>query len=239
VTQSSQPNSPQNMSQGSSDTQFMTTQSQSPPISQPSAPRAVNGPTSFSNLLPKQPHPPLNHQHAPMMKPMTSPVPIPHMNGTVSSQDALQSLLGKRKAVDPPVVGGDVDENSNHSRRKMAKKTNSSATSSPLSLNPNNSSINHQNHQINNTPLPAVPVQPPPIEAAPKKRGRKKGSKGIDSMLNGAIPDFQTEIKHKIALSAGKRNKTTAELQQMLESHQNTAMSWTNGDVDSSSLDRG
>lgn len=217
----------------------MTTHSQSPPISQPSAPRAVNGPTSFSNLLPKpQNHPPLNHNHhAPILMPMTSPVIIPHQNGSMSSQDAPQSLLGKRK-LDPPVVGGDVDENSNHSRRKMLKKSNSSAIPSPLSLNPNNSSINHQNHQIN-PPLPSVPVQPPPIEAAPKKRGRKKGSKGIDSMLNGVIPDFQTTIKQKIALSAGKRNKTTAELQQMLESHQNTATSCTNGDVDSSSLDRG
>lgn len=226
------------MSQGSSDTQFMTTQSHSPPNSQPSAPRAVNGPTSFSNLLPKHPHPPQNHHHhvSPMLMPMTSPVIIPHQNGSMSSQDGHLSLLGKRK-LEPPVVGGDVDENSNHSRRKLMKKSNSSAISSPLSLNPNNSTINHHNHQIN-PPLPPVPVQPPPIEAAPKKRGRKKGSKGIDSMLNGAVPDFQTSIKQKIALSAGKRNKTTAELQQMLESHQNA--SWTNGDVvDSTSLDRG
>ena len=80
---------------------------------------------------------------------------------------------------------------------------------------------------------------PPKIEE-PKKRGRRKGSKGFDSTLNGNIPDFQAEIQQKIALSAGKRNKTTFELQQMLESHQNSSMSWTNGDVhDSNSLDRG
>jgi len=84
------------------------------------------------------------------------------------------------------------------------------------------------------------PQQPPPKIEEPKKRGRRKGSKGFDSTLNGNIPDFQAEIQQKIALSAGKRNKTTFELQQMLESHQNSSMSWTNGDVhDSNSLDRG
>lgn len=139
--------------------------------------------------------------------------------------------MGKRK-LDAVTGSGDMDENSNHSRKKMMKKSNASAISSPL---------NHINHQINvnTTPIPAVPAQPTP-EEPPKKRGRKKGSKGIDSMLNGTIPDFQAEIKKKIALSAGKRNKTTMELQQMItESHHNTAMSWTNGDIDSSSLDRG
>lgn len=146
--------------------------------------------------------------------------------------------MGKRKLDTPTVVVGDVDENSNHSRNKKMKKFNSSAIPSPLSLNPNNSSINHNNHQIN-PPIPAVPAQQNPPEEIPKKRGRKKGSKGIDSMLNGIVPDFQAEIQQKIALSAGKRNKTTVELQQMFESHQNTAMSWTNGDIDSSSLDRG
>jgi hypothetical protein len=216
---SSQPNSPQNMSQGSSDTQFMTQTSQSPPISHlPNHHRPVNGPTSFSNLLPKQQQNPQNHHHLITM-PITSPAV--HLNGTASSQD---SLLGKRKLEASP----DMDENSNHSRKKMMKKSNASAISSPL---------NHINHQINNnTPIPAVPAQQAPEV---KKRGRKKGSKGIDSMLNGTIPDFQAEIQKKIALSAGKRNKTTMELQQMItESHHNS-MSWTNGDVDSSSLDRG
>lgn len=210
----------------------MTQQSQSPPISQlPNHQRAVNGPISFTNLLPK-PQPPL-HLHVNILKPMTSPAPVPYQNGTASSQE---SLLGKRKLDAPAVVGADVDENSNHSRNKKMKKFHSTAIASPLSLNPNNSSINH-NHLIN-PPIPTVPAQQPP-EEAPKKRGRKKGSKGVDSMLNGFVPDFQTDIQQKIALSAGKRNKTTVELQQMLESHQNTAMSWTNGDVDSSSLDRG
>ena len=220
---SSQPNSPQNMSQGSSDTQFMTHTSQSPPITHlPNHHRAVNGPTSFSNLLPKQQLNPQNHHHLITM-PISSPAPILHLNGTASSQD---SLLGKRKLD----VSTDMDENSNHSRKKMMKKSNASAISSPL---------NHINHQINNnnTPTPAVPAQQAPEV---KKRGRKKGSKGIDSMLNGTIPDFQAEIQKKIALSAGKRNKTTMEIQQMItESHHNTAMSWTNGDVDSSSFDRG
>lgn len=174
------------------------------------------------------------HIHVNVMKPMTSPAPVPYQNGTSASSQ--ESLLGKRKLDAPAVVGADVDENSNHSRNKKMKKFHSTAVSSPLSLNPNNSSINH-NHLIN-PPIPTVPAQQPP-EEAPKKRGRKKGSKGVDSMLNGFVPDFQTDIQQKIALSAGKRNKTTVELQQMLESHQNTAMSWTNGDVDSSSLDRG
>lgn len=207
--QSSQPNSPQNMSQGSSDTQFITQQSQSPPISQLPNHQRVNGPTSFSNLLPK---PQIHHKSI-----ITSPASFPYQNG----QNSSQSLLGKRK-----FDANDVDVNSNHSTRKLMKKS----ISSPLA------SINH-NHQLN-PPIPAVPAPLPP-EDAPKKRGRKKGSKGIDSMLNGAIPDFQAEIQRNIALSAGKRNKTTMELQQMLESHQNTATSWTNGDVDSSSLDPG
>lgn len=232
AAQSSRPNSPQNMSQGSSDTQFMTQQSQSPPISQLPNHQRVNGPTNFSNLLPKQ-HPPHNHHQLNRM-PITSPAPVPYQNGTMSSQDSSHSLLGKRKL--GASVVGDVDENSNHNRRKMMKKANTSAIASPLSLNPNNSTINH-NHPITQ-PQPTVPVQPI-IEQVPKKRGRKKGSKGIDSMLNGVIPDFQAEIQRNIALSAGKRNKTTMELQQMLESHQNTTMSWTNGDVDSASLDRG
>lgn len=123
-----------------------------------------------------------------------------------------------------------VDDNSNSSRKKMMKKSVSVAVLSPPALN--------NNHHIS-PPIPTVPVQPPPEIVLPKKRGRKKGSKGIDSMLNGNIPDFQAEIKQKIALSAGKRNKTTVELQQMLELHQNSAMIWKNGDVDSSSLDRG
>lgn len=213
----------------------MTQQSQSPPISQlPNHQRTVNGPTTFSNLLPKHQQPPQNH-HQPIKMPMTSPVPPVHQNGTMSSQDSSHSLLGKRK-LEAPAVGGDVDENSNHSRRKMMKKSNTSAIASPLSLNPNNSTINN-NHQINQ-PIPTVPAPQIP-EQVPKKRGRKKGSKGIDSMLNGAMPDIQAEIQRNLLQSAGKRNKTTMELQQMLESHQNSALSWTNGDVDSSSLDRG
>lgn len=181
----------------------------------------VNGPTSFSNLLPKQ-QVPMNH-HGPVMMPMTSPAPIPHLNGTVNSSQ--ESLLGKRKLMESI-----VDDNSNSSRKKMMKKSVSVAVLSPPALN--------NNHHIS-PPIPTVPVQPPPEIVLPKKRGRKKGSKGIDSMLNGNIPDFQAEIKQKIALSAGKRNKTTVELQQMLELHQNSAMIWKNGDVDSSSLDRG
>lgn len=156
---------------------------------------------------------------------MTSPAPVPHLNGTVSSQE---SLLGKRKLVDPV-----LDDSSNHSRKKMMKKSGANSVVSP----PINNSFNNYNHI--SPPIPTVPVQPLIEVPLPKKRGRKKGSKGIDSMLNGNIPDFQAEIKQKIALSAGKRNKTTVELQQMLELHQNSAMSWKNGDMDSSSLDRG
>jgi hypothetical protein len=293
----SQPNSPQNISQGSSDTQFMTQQSQSPPNSQP--PRIVNGPTSFKNLLPKS----QNHHQA-----VTSPVPQKishiHQNGGIfieSSQSQSQSLLGKRKLPSSNTLDGSsdiIDENSNHSRKKMMKKSDFvGATSSPLMLNANNNinsssilhhhpphnnninnnSNNNSNQLINNklhsnvpvpqkpTPIPTQqqqqkqqitqitttttqqpsvvqlqPQQPPPKIEEPKKRGRRKGSKGFDSTLNGTIPDFQAEIQQKIALSAGKRNKTTFELQQMLESHQNSSMSWTNGDVhDSNSLDRG
>lgn len=106
-----------------------------------------------------------------------------------------------------------------------------------------------QQLQIQNQPPPApfhpqMPPQPTPTQETSKKRGRKKGSMGVDRNLNGTAPtDFQTEIQQKIALSAGKRNKTTLELQKMLaESHQSAiqASSLTNGDVvDSSSLDRG
>lgn len=206
------------MSQGSSDTQFMTQHSQSPPISQL---RMVNGPTSFTNLLPKS--------HLSATRPITSPItPFPLQNG---NQDT--SRLGKRKL--------EIDENENHNRRKVMKE---SSPVKPFSL-PNNSFI--ANIASSMVPIvPAVQLSPPvqplsvPIQAKvepPKKRGRKKGSKGIDSTLNGAMPDFQAEIQQKIALSAGKRNKTTLELQQMLELNQNSAMSWTNGDTDS--VDRG
>ncbi|KAG5671356.1 hypothetical protein PVAND_001557 [Polypedilum vanderplanki] len=162
----------------------------------------------------------------------------------------------------------DIDENSNHSRKKMMKKSNSGAMSSPLafnnisnnSLNNNNNTNNHNNNSspqiIKSVPVPQQNFlhhptpQPQPliqqslqIQQQPKKRGRRKGSKGIDSQLNGSfIPDFQAEIQQKIALSAGKRNKTTFELQQMLEAHQSsTSMnSWMNGGdtLDSSSFDR-
>lgn len=158
---------------------------------------------------------------------MTSPAPIPHLNGTYPNQE---SLLGKRKLMESV-----VDDNSNHSKKKMMKKSCAGLISSPPSLN----TFNNLNHHIS-PPIPTVPAHLPlEVVQPPKKRGRKKGSKGIDSMLNGNIPDFQAEIKQKIALSAGKRNKTTVELQQMLELHQNSGMSWKNGDVDSSSLDRG
>jgi hypothetical protein len=226
--QSSQPNSPQNMSQGSSDTQFMTQHSQSPPISQL---RTVNGPTSFTNLLPKS--------HPSSMMPITSPISqIPYQNG---NQD-VSKLLGKRKL---DTKANDMDENSNHSRRKLMKK--SSPTKQPFAIpnNNNNNLVNHNNSVTQASTVPMthqVQLQPHPIpspQETPKKRGRKKGSKGIDSMLNGAVPDFQAEIQQKIALSAGKRNKTTIELQQMFESHQSSAMSWTNGDLDSNSMDRG
>lgn len=132
------------------------------------------------------------------------------------------------------------------------KKSEFGAISSP-NIPPNNSfAVNNvkpvpavlqpQQQQIQNPP-PFVQQMPPLAQpqVASKKRGRKKGSLGIDSNLNGsAIPDFQAEIQQKIANSAGKRNKTTFELQRMLaESHQQ-ASSLTNGDVvDSSSLDRG
>lgn len=230
----------------------MTQQSQSPPNSQ--IPRSVNGPTSFKNLLPNS----KTHQHQKQLQQqqnhfqtVTSPiVPYIHQNGGV---DSSTSLLGKRK-------GGDIDENSNHNSRKMMKKSNFGAISSPLTFNANNSSsinsnIQYNNNNSNSNSHSLVPVPQSKqtqqqqlqqqlqvkLEEQPKKqRGRRKGSKGIDSQLNGIIPDFQAEIQQKIALSAGKRNKTTFELQQMLESHQNTSASWTNGDVlDSSSLDRG
>lgn len=266
----SQPGSPQNMSQGSSDTQFMTQQSsQSPPNSQQPPPvRTVNGPTSFTNLLPKS-------NNSQMMVPSIVVSPQPqlrfhqqyHQNGITESTQT--SLLGKRKMMENSQDGSrasrDVDENSNHSRRKMMKKSQMGPiTLSPLPLNPNNNSINHNSQS--SQPIPAVPTmnapmarqhplqqqqqpqqqpsvvqvqQQQPPDDPPKRRGRKKGSKGIDSMLNGAIPDFQADIKEKLAHSAGKRNKTTMELQQMLESQQNTAMSWQNGDLDTNSLDRG
>lgn len=212
------------MSQGSSDTQFMTQHSQSPPISQL---RIVNGPTSFTNLLPKS--------HLGLTRPITSPIiPIPLQNG---NQDA-SKLLGKRKL--------EIDENENQNRRKVAKE---SSPVKPFIL-PNNNNSFIGNIASSMVPIvPAIQTTPPPpiiqplsvpllVKAEPpKKRGRKKGSKGIDSTLNGVMPDFQAEIQQKIALSAGKRNKTTLELQQMLELNQNSAMSWTNGDTDS--VDRG
>lgn len=289
----SQPNSPQNFSQGSCDTQFTTQQSQSPPNSLPpsssasSSSRIVNGPTSFKNLLPKSHNQP-NFQ--PSITPparIISPQIPPHQQhiyqngGLESNSNSGPPSLGKRKI--PPennfVAGGigpasaDIDENSNHNRRKMMKKSNSGAMASPLAFSTNNfsnSTINNHNNNSNSSSnqlisksVPVPPPQshqnyhpPPPIPPAtvlpslnqpiqqeapqPKKRGRRKGSKGIDSQLNGSfIPDFQAEIQQKIALSAGKRNKTTFELQQMLEAHQNSSTSWTNGDViDSSSCDR-
>lgn len=166
-------------------------------------------------------------------------------------------LLGKRKAIEGN--GNDIDENSNHSRRKMMKKSEFGAISSPNIPPLANSFVANNNHikpvpavlqpQLQNQPPPLqIPPQTPAAVIAPlqttKKRGRKKGSLGIDSNLNGnSIPDFQAEISQKLALSAGKRNKTTFELQRMLaESHQNASInaSLTNGDVvDSSSLDRG
>lgn len=73
---------------------------------------------------------------------------------------------------------------------------------------------------------PVAPVeQPPPVvePKQPKKRGRKKGSKGIDSLLasqnEGALasmlnPDSYLDLKNKItSISAGsKKTKTTKEL---------------------------
>lgn len=267
----SHPNSPQNFSQGSSDaTLFTTQQSLSPPNSMPSQhppPRLINGPTTFKNLLPKA-------------QPATSPPFPPYLNNNInnthihqnggfiesSSSQSSTTLLGKRKA-QLEGNGNDIDENSNHSRRKMMKKSEFGAISSP-NIPPlaNSFAVNNvkpvpaavlqpmqqqQQLQIQNQPPPAsfhpqMPPQPtPPTQDTSKKRGRKKGSMGIDRNLNGTAPtDFQTEIQQKIALSAGKRNKTTLELQKMLaESHQNAsihASSLTNGDVvDSSSLDRG
>lgn len=264
----SHPNSPQNFSQGSSDaTLFTTQQSQSPPNSLPSSqqpPRLINGPTTFKNLLPKA-------------QPATSPPFPPYLNNSINnsyihqnggfnesstSNQSSSALLGKRKA-QMEGNGNDIDENSNHSRRKMMKKSEFGAISSP-NIPPSHIS---NSFAVNNVkPVPAAVLQPqqqqlqiqnqppPPISFPPqstpqeplKKKGRKKGSMGIDKNLNGNAPaDFQAEIQQKIALSAGKRNKTTFELQKMLtESHQTTSInsssSLTNGDVvDSSSLDRG
>jgi hypothetical protein len=114
----------------------------------------------------------------------------------------------------------------------------------PAVLQPQQQQLQIQNQPPPATFHPQMPPQPTPQETS-KKRGRKKGSLGYDKNLNGSAPtDFQAEIQQKLALSAGKRNKTTFELQKMLaESHQNAsinASSLTNGDVvDSSSLDRG
>lgn len=202
----------------------MTQHSQSPPISQL---RMVNGPTSFTNLLPKS-----------TTRPITSPITQlqnGHHHHNNHHHDA--KLLGKRKA--------EMDENDNaQMRRKVMRRE------PPSPVKPNNFISNVASPLMASLvpvvvqptpPPPALPPQPilAPQKEPPKKRGRKKGSKGIDSMLNGAVPDFQAEIMQKIALSAGKRNKTTVELQQMLESNQNSALSWTNGDNEHNSVDRG
>lgn len=297
VATASHPNSPQNFSQGSSDaTIFMTHQSQSPPNSLPAQPtqqRLVNGPTTFKNLIPKGTRSAITSPSIPPQQQLfynnnnnnnknnNSKSHI-HQNGGVfeSSSSSMPptsvNLLGKRKFEGNG--NNDIDENSNHSRKKMLKKSTgiafgqiSSPNIPPVNVtNIINNNNNNNSYAVNNLkpvpvlqlqtlqkqPTPPLPPQSqatsiiPPLQEtlleAPKKRGRRKGSKGIDSNLNGsAIPtDFTTEIQQKIALSAGKRNKTTFELQQMLldSHHQNSTASLplANGDVlDSCSIDRG
>jgi hypothetical protein len=257
TSNSSHPNSPQNFSQGSSDaTMFMTQHSQSPPNSLPSQYTQhgiVNGPTTFANVIPKgsgsvtspslsslrkQPPPHLNTNHINSHN---------HKNGgfelsSTSSTTGSMSVLGKRKFEGH---SNDIDENSNHSRKKIMKK--SAIATGPISspqipppIVMNNPKIvpvlQPQQQQQMKQPTPPFNLQSQQQqqqvinsfhEEAPKKRGRRKGSRGIDSTLNGsAIPDFQAEIQQKIALSAGKRNKTTFELQKMLlESHNAAASS--------------
>lgn len=190
-----------------------------------------------------------------------------------SSSLPTTQLLGKRK-FEGNGNDIDENSN-HSSRRKMAKKSMGTAFGQISSPNiPTTPFQNNNSYPVNNLksvpvlqpqllqnqPTPPLPqIQAPAtilqqqqqssllLEEPPKKRGRRKGSKGIDSTLNGSAisTDFTTEIQQKIALSAGKRNKTTFELQKMLtESHNHQQKtinsSLVNGDtVDSSSVDRG
>lgn len=278
----------------------MTQQSQSPPNSLPAhqpmqqqqQQRLINGPTTFKNLIPKGTRSAVTSPAIPTLQQQqlfynnsnnnnnnhNSHI---HQNGGVfessssSMPPTLGNLLGKRK-FEGSNGNVDIDENSNHNRKKMMKKSTGIAFGQisspnippPVNINNINNNSNNsyavnslkpvpvlqpQQQTLQNQPTPPLPAPPPAtviapqLLEAPKKRGRRKGSKGIDSTLNGSAisTDFTQEIQQKIALSAGKRNKTTFELQQMLieSHHQNSNASLpplVNGDaLDSSSLDRG
>ena len=200
----SRPISPENCSQQSNDVQFIS--SHTPQVI------PINGTTNnFTNFL--------QNQHTVPMR---------------SSHEQQTMVLGKRNNKQADLDDHDVDENSNHSRRKKIKETSVVVTvpsppslqHKPLTINQNNS-INNKNHMtLPPPPTPTVPAQQPPLPPSsvesPKKRGRKKGSKGIDSTLFEAskflnsTPNFKStidvDIKQKIASSATKKNKTTKEL---------------------------
>ena len=202
----SRPISPENCSQQSNDVQFIS--SHTPQVI------PINGNTNnFTNFL--------QNQHTVPMR---------------SSHEQQTMVLGKRNNKQAELDDHDVDENSNHSRRKKIKETSVVVTipsppslqQKPLTINQNNS-ISNKNHMTlpppPPTPTPTVPAQlhlPPSSVESPKKRGRKKGSKGIDSTLFEAskflnsTPNFKStidvDIKQKIASSATKKNKTTKEL---------------------------
>ncbi|CAO1440922.1 unnamed protein product [Diamesa hyperborea] len=200
----SRPISPENCSQQSNDVQFIS--SHTPQVI------PINGTTNnFTNFL--------QNQHTVPMR---------------SSHEQQTMVLGKRNNKQAELDDHDVDENSNHSRRKKIKETSVVVTvpsppsiqQKPLTINQNNS-INNKNHMTLPPPQsPTVPAQQPPLPPStvesPKKRGRKKGSKGIDSTLFEAskflnsTANFKStidvDIKQKIASSATKKNKTTKEL---------------------------
>jgi hypothetical protein len=201
----------------------MTQHSQSPPNSL--QPLQTNGPISFSNILPNSQNP----------YKATSPTYISpsfianssNKNGEWESSSSSTSLLGKRKS-------NETDENSNSQKKIFKKSVESSSFPIKNNISSQNQHLKSYNSMLSSSQL--VNHQEKNNVDIPKKRGRKKGSKGIDCTLNGVFPDFRDEIQQKIALSAGKRNKTTFELQKMLESCQNADSNNKKGDVLDSNL---
>lgn len=169
-------------------------------------------------------------------------IPAPLMHGSVSREPSRSTSPSIFQSAALQMLS---QNNSNLSEHDVVVSTAASASASAAAA------TNHLHHVVVASSTAAPTVVPPPISQhqsaeqqqqqqrkplvkVPKKPGRKKGSKGIDSLLasqnEGSLaalynPDSYQDLKQKITLISGpnKKNKTAQELLAEIQSKKSSS----------------